>query len=384
MERQLYLEDHEIFRDSVKTFVKRHVSPNQEEWIDNGLVDKATWTLAGEQGLLGMLAPEEFGGSGTFDYRIRNVLIEELAAVGEGSLAAGFAVQEDIVIPYICHLGTEAQKRQWLPGLCSGELIGAIAMTEPGTGSDLRAMTTSAVRTDTGWNLTGAKTFISNGYQADLVIVAARTIAPDGSQKLSLFLVDSTSKGFARGRKLKKMGLMAQDTAELFFEDVALPEDSLLGEPHGGFDHLTANLPLERLSIAAQSAASACAALKWTTDYCLERQAFGKRIADFQNTRFVLAEIATEVEAVRHYVDRAILAWNDQQLTAVDAAKVKLLASETQNRVIDRCVQLFGGYGYMTEYPIARAYQDARVQTIFGGTNEIMKTIIAADLLPRI
>jgi alkylation response protein AidB-like acyl-CoA dehydrogenase len=381
MDRGLYGADHEAFREAVKQYVDREVVPQLEVWDERRLINRDAWLVAGKQGVIGLSGPVEFGGGGSSDYRYRNVVIEEFARAGASSLSASFALQDDILIPYFNSLATRDQQERWMSGLCSGELIAAIAMTEPGAGSDLRAIRTSARRVDGGWRIAGTKTFITSGIQSDLVVVVARTDPEGGSHGFSLLVVEEGMAGFSRGRKLRKIGLPAQDTAELFFDDVFVPENNLLGAVGGGLSQLMRHLPLERLSIAAQSLASADASLAWTLDYVRERQAFGQPIADFQNTRFVLAEAATELDVTRAYIDKAVLAAGSNTLTAVDAAKAKLWASNVQNRVIDELLQLYGGYGYMLEYPIARAYQDSRVQRIFGGTNEIMKQIIGRDLV---
>jgi alkylation response protein AidB-like acyl-CoA dehydrogenase len=383
VKRGLYEPDHEAFRDAVRRFVEVEVAPNLERWEAQRLIDRDVWLAAGKQGIIGLPAPEQYGGAGTHDYRFRNVVLEELARVHASSVASSFSLQDDIVIPYIAGLGTDEQKQRWLPGLCSGVTIGAIAMTEPSTGSDLRAIRTSAQKVDGGWLVKGAKTFITSGIQSDLVITVARTDPAGGSRGFSLLVVERGMEGFTRGRKLDKVGLHAQDTAELFFEDVFVPDENLLGELGGGFGQLVNNLPLERLSIAAHAIAVSDAVLASTLEYTNLRTAFGQPIADFQNSRFELAEMATELDVTRAFVDKAILASNAGDLSVVDAAKAKWWASDVQNRVIDRCLQLHGGYGYMMEYPVARAYQDARIQRIFGGANEIMKQIIGRDLVGR-
>jgi len=380
VDRQLYSADHELFREIVREFLAREVTPHYERWESEGIIDRDMWLAAGKQGVIGLAIPEEYGGAGEKDYRYRAVMMEEFARVGATSVTAGLNVQDDIVLHYLLDLGTEEQKRRWLPGMATGEIIGAIAMTEPTAGSDLQGIRTTAVRDGDQWVINGQKTFITNGIHADVVIVVARTDPSVGSRGFSLFLVERDTPGFRRGRKLNKVGLRSQDTAELFFDDVRVPAENLLGAEGGGFGHLMEQLPRERLSIAVFSLTSAQAAYEWTRDYCFERKAFGKAIGDFQNTRFTLAEIATELDVTRAYVDQAILALNGGTLTAVDAAKAKWWASELQKRVVDRCVQLHGGYGYMLEYPIARAYIDSRVQTIYGGTTEIMKEIIGRDL----
>ena len=380
MRRDLYEADHEAFREVVQAYIAREVTPNQSRWEAERNVGRQAWLAAGKQALIGLSIPERFGGAGTDDFRYRCVMMEELAKVAATSLSLGFGLQDDIVIPYLVDLGTDEQKARWLPPMASGEHIGAIAMTEPGTGSDLQGIRTTAVRDGDGWVLNGAKTFITNGINSDLVIVAARTSQDAGSRGISLLVAERGMPGFSRGRKLDKIGLHAQDTAELFFDDVRVPAANLLGREGGGFVHLMERLPRERMSIAVLALTSARAALGWTVDYTTQRTAFGQPLAAFQNTAFELATAVTEVDVLEAYLDKAVLALNAGELTAVDAAKAKLWATEVQNRVLDRCLQLFGGYGYMAEYPIARAYADARVQTIYGGTSEIMKTIIARDL----
>jgi alkylation response protein AidB-like acyl-CoA dehydrogenase len=383
MKRGLYEPDHEAFRDAVREFVAREVTPNLARWDDQRLIDRDVWLAAGKHGIIGLPAPTEYGGAGTHDYRYRNVVLEELARVFATSLASTFSLQDDIAIPYVATLGNDEQLQRWLPGMCSGETIVAIAMTEPGTGSDLRGIRTSGVKVDGGWLVNGAKTFITSGIQSDLVITVVRTDPAGGSQGFSLLVVERDMTGFSRGRKLDKVGLHAQDTAELFYDDVFVPDENVLGAIGGGFSQLVTLLPLERLSIAAHAVAVSDAVLASTIDYTQQRVAFGKPIADFQNTRFELAELATEVDVTRAFVDKAIHAHADGDLSVVDAAKVKWWASDMQNRLIDRCLQLHGGYGFMMEYPVARAYQDARIQKIFGGTNEIMKQIIGRDIIGR-
>jgi alkylation response protein AidB-like acyl-CoA dehydrogenase len=383
VDRDLYTADHELFRDTVRRFVDREVSPRLAQWDENRLIGRDAWLAAGRQGIIGLSGPEEFGGAGLTDYRFRNVVQEEFARVGAAALMSSFSLQDDILIPYFVSLATDSQRERWLPGLCSGELIAAIAMTEPGAGSDLRAIRTAGRRAVGGWRIDGAKTFITSGTQSDLVVVVVRTDPAGGRKGFTLMVVEAGSPGFTRGRKLDKLGLAAQDTAELAFADVFVPDDKVLGEVGEAFDQLMHHLPMERLSIAATAIAVADAALVWTLDYTKERRAFGKPIADFQNTRFVLSEVATELDVTRAFVDNAVLAVGTGSLTAVDAAKAKWWATDVQTRSLDRLLQLFGGYGYMREYPIARAWADARVQRIFGGTNEIMKEIIGRDLVGR-
>jgi alkylation response protein AidB-like acyl-CoA dehydrogenase len=377
---------HEEFRAAVRQFVEREVIPHLEEWDERHIIDRAAWIGAGKQGLLGLGVPEALGGGGTADYRFRSVVCEELARVGAASLNSGFALQDDIAIPYIARLGTGEQHQRWLPGMCAGELIGAIAMTEPSAGSDLQGIAATARPDGDDWILNGAKTFITNGIHCDLVIVVARTGPREacGPPSFGLFVVERDTAGFERGRLLRKVGLHAQDTAELSFTDVRVPAENVLGDPRKGFVYLMENLPLERLSIAATSLGAAQAALDWTVGYVKERQAFGRPLAALQSTQFTVAEMATEIDVTRAFVRQSILAHNEGTLTAVDAAKAKWWSTETHKRVVDRCVQLFGGYGYMMEYPIARAYLDARIQTIYGGATEIMKVIIARDILGRL
>jgi alkylation response protein AidB-like acyl-CoA dehydrogenase len=380
MRRNFYEPDHEAYREIVRSYVEREVVPNQARWEQERTIGRPTWKVAGRQGLIGLLVPPEFGGQGVADYRYRCVVMEELARVGAASLSAGFAMQDDIVIPYLARFGTDDQRARWLPGLAAGESIAGIAMTEPAAGSDLQGIRTTAVRDGGSWVINGSKTFITNGMNADLVIVVCRTGPERGSKRLSLIVVESGTEGFARGRKLDKLGLHAQDTAELFFNDVRVPAGNLLGTEGAGFRHLMAELPQERISVAVQGLAAARAAIDWTVEYTRERTAFGQPVASFQNTQFELAAAVTEVDVLEAYIDKVVRAFNDGELTAVDAAKAKLWASEVQNRVIDRCLQLFGGYGYMMEYPICRAFADARVATIYAGTSEVMKLIIGRDL----
>lgn len=382
METDLYDADHAAFRDAVREFIEREVTPYQRQWEDDHLIPRDVWIAAGKQGLLGIGVPEEYGGGGQTDWRYRCVIMDEMARAGAASLNSGFGLNDDIVAPYLLDLGTDEQKSRWLPPFCRGELITAIAMTEPGAGSDLQGIRTTAVPDGDGWLLSGAKTFITNGIQADLVIVAART-DPDvgGAKGMSLLVVEEGMPGFSRGRRLDKIGLQGQDTAELFFDEVRVPKTNLLGVEGAGFQHLMERLPKERLSIAYFGQAVAEAALTWTLAYCRERTAFGGPLANLPTMRHRLAEIATEVEVTRAYVDRCVRALNAGRLTATDAAKAKWWVTELQNRTVDACLQLYGGYGYMLDYPIARAWLDARVQTIYGGTTEIMKEIIGRELV---
>jgi alkylation response protein AidB-like acyl-CoA dehydrogenase len=380
MERTLFESDHNAFRDAVRQFVKRHVVSEYDRWEAEGLVDRKLWHLAGESGFLGMAVPTEYGGGGEPDFRYNTVLVEEFASSGAASLSSGFGLHNDVVAPYLLELGTEEQKRRWLPGFCSGELVTAIAMTEPGAGSDLKAVRTTAVRDGDSYVLNGNKTFITNGIHSDIVIVVAKTDPSAGARGISLLVVERGMPGFERGRKLAKAGMHAQDTAELVFTDVRVPAANLLGEENSGFAYLMNNLPQERLSIAVVAVATSQAAFDWTVQYCRDRKAFGQQIGSFQNSRFKLAEMATEIDMAQVYLDRAILELNAGTLTPVDAAKLKWSTTELMKRTTDTCLQLHGGYGYMDEYPISRAWRDARIHTIFGGTTEIMKEIIGRDL----
>ena len=378
-----YTADHEDYRASVREFVRREVEPFFLDWEEERLVPRSAWVAAGRNGTLGLSVPEEHGGGGEPDIRYPMIVSEELAAVGATSYNLGLRLQDDIALPYLVDLCTEEQKQRWLPGLAAGELISAIAMTEPGAGSDLQGIRSTAVRDGDGWILNGQKTFITNGINADLVIVFARTDPEAGSRGFSLFVVERDDPGFSRGRKLDKVGLGGQDTAELVFEDVRVPAHNVLGEIGRGLPYLMQRLPKERLSLAVQALAAAEAALRWTEDYVFGREAFGQRIGDLQATRFELADLETEVEVTRAYVQNAALALNAGTLTTAEASKAKLWATEMQVRVTSRCLQLFGGYGFMNEYPIGRAYRDCRVQTIYGGTSQIMKEIVGRDIASR-
>jgi long-chain-acyl-CoA dehydrogenase len=383
MRRRLFTSDHERFRELVRAWADDHVAPRIEEWDDARRIDRDTWRQAGQLGLIGLGVDERYGGGGQAgDYRFRVVVAEELPRVGATSLDSSFSLQDDIVLPYLVDLGTDEQRQRWLPGSCAGELIGAIAMTEPGAGSDLRGLRSTAVRDGDGWLLSGSKTFITSGVQADYVIVVARTSGSHGDASgLSLLVVERDAPGFSRGRQLRKVGQHGQDTAELFFDGVRVPESNVLGEPGRGLDYLKQRLPRERLSIAVSAQATARAALMWTVEHTRNRQAFGRALADQPTVRFTLAELATEIDVTQSFLDDAVRAVNDGTLTAVDAAKAKWWATELQNRVVDRCLQLHGGYGYMLEYPIARAFADGRVRTIYGGATEIMKLIVGQDIV---
>jgi alkylation response protein AidB-like acyl-CoA dehydrogenase len=377
-DRTLFEPEHELFRESYRTFLERHVAPFHEQWEKDKIVDRGVWLEAGKQGFLGMAVPEEYGGGGNPDFRYNVIITEETSAARYSGL--GFALQNDVIAPYLLRLATDEQKQRWLPGFCSGELITAIAMTEPGTGSDLQGIKARAVKHDDHYVLNGSKTFITNGINADLVIVVACTDPDKGAQGFSLLVVERGMEGFERGRHLDKIGLDAQDTAELSFTDVKVPAENLLGEEGMGFVYLMQNLPQERISIAVMAAAGMEAVLAATLQYTKERKAFGKPIGSFQNTRFTLAELATEATAVRIMVDEFIRLHLDEKLTVEQAAMAKWYSTEAQVRLNDRCLQLHGGYGYMREYPIARAFLDSRIQTIYGGTTEIMKEIIGRGL----
>ncbi|GAB2723888.1 acyl-CoA dehydrogenase family protein [Nocardia thraciensis] len=378
MERTLFEPEHDLFRESYRKFLEQYVAPNHAKWEEQGLVDREVWLEAGKQGFLGMAVPEEFGGGGVKDFRYNSVITEETTRGQYSGL--GFPLHNDVIAPYLLELADDEQKQRWLPGFCTGEIITAIAMTEPGTGSDLQGIKTRAVRDGDDWILNGAKTFITNGINSDIVIVVAQTDPEKGSMGFSLLVVERGMPGFERGRNLDKIGLKAQDTAELSFTDVRVPGKNLLGTEGQGFVHLMQNLPQERLSIAVMAAAAMAGCLDLTCRYVRDRKAFGKPLGAQQNTRFVLAELATKTTAVQVFVDRCIELLNQGKLTAEEAAMAKWWSTEEQIELISKCLQLHGGYGYMREYPIAKAYTDARVQSIYGGTTEIMKEIIGRSL----
>ncbi|MDA3643208.1 acyl-CoA dehydrogenase family protein [Saccharopolyspora indica] len=378
MRRELFEPEHEAFRETVRTFVNKELVPHVEEWEAAGVVSRDAWLAAGAQGLLGFAVDERYGGGGVDDFRFNVVFDEEL--VNAGISGFGSPLHNDIVAPYLLALATEEQKQRWLPGFCSGETITAIAMTEPGAGSDLQGIRTSAVRDGDDFVLNGQKTFITNGILADLVIVVARTDPDAGHEGISLLVVERGMLGFERGRNLDKIGLKSQDTAELFFNDVRVPATNLLGEEGQGFIYLMQNLPQERLSIAVASAAVAEKVLGATKEYCKDRTAFGRPIGKFQHVRFELAEMATEVEIGRVFTDRCVQDHVRGELDIEHAAMAKWWLSELNKRVVDRCLQLHGGYGFMAEYPVAKAFLDSRVQTIYGGTTEIMKEIIGRSM----
>ncbi|MDA8046156.1 MAG: acyl-CoA dehydrogenase family protein [Actinomycetota bacterium] len=380
MNRTLFDAEHEALRSSFRSWLEKEVVPHKEEWDAAGIVPRDVFADAGRHGFLGMSVPEDLGGGGQPDFRYNLVIGEEVQAVGAGAAGLGLTLHNDICLPYFLRYCTDEQRRRWLPGIASGELITAIAMTEPGIGSDLASMSTTARRDGDCYVVNGSKTFITNGINADLVITAVKTDPTQKHKGMSLIVLERGLAGFERGRNLEKIGQHAQDTAELFFTDVAVPVANLLGREGEGFRQLVANLPQERLSIAASGVAAARAALGWTLDYVKQRTAFGQPVGSFQNSKFVLAEVATEIEVGQAFVDRCVMALNDETLTVEEAAMAKWWCTELQKRVVDRCLQLFGGYGYMTEYPIARAYLDARITTIYGGTTEIMKEIVGRSL----
>ncbi len=375
----IYDDTHELFRDSFRSFVNDRMLPHYDQWESEGIMDRNVYVEAGKHGFVGMAIPEAFGGGGTKDFRFNAVISEELARAGIGGAGLGIGLHNDITTPYFIEYCNDEQATRWLPGIATGELITAIAMTEPGTGSDLASIATSAERDGDEFVINGAKTFITNGINSDLVIVVCRT--GEGRSGLSLIVVERGMAGFERGRNLDKIGQHSADTAELFFADVRVPVANLMGEEGRALEYLSANLAQERLSIGMNGLHIAQAALGWTIDYVKERTAFGKSIGSFQNTKFVLAEVKTEIDVTVPFIEQCITKLNAGELSPSEAAQAKLWASELQGRTLDRCLQLFGGYGYTSEYPIGRAYADARVTRIYGGTSEIMKTIIAKEIL---
>jgi len=378
-ERTIFDEEHTMFRDSVRKFCEQDVAPHEEEWNKTGHCSREVWQKAGANGFLGMSVPEEFGGLGLKDFRYNSILAEEMAYAGISS--PGFTLQNDITIGYVLNYGTEEQKKKYLPGMISGDIITAIAMTEPGAGSDLQGVHTYAEDKGDHYVLNGQKTFITNGVLCDMCIVVARTSKEKGHKSMSLLLVDREWEGFGEGRKLEKIGLHGQDTAELFFENVMVPKDHVLGGEEGqGFVHLMQQLPEERLSICVSATAVCEAALNETVKYCHERQAFGQEIGKFQHNRFKLAEMKTEVEICRVFVDHCIELHNRGELTTEKASMGKWWTTELQKKIVDQCLQLHGGYGYMMEYPIAKMFCDGRITTIYGGTTEIMKEIIGRSM----
>ncbi len=380
MKRSLYEADHEAYRETVREFLAREVVPHQHDWDRDRWIDRSVFTRAAKSGIYALQIPEEYGGASEPDYRYRMVVCEEIARINALSFGLTISLQDDLVLHYLLDLTNDEQKSRWLPGFAAGEVIGALAMTEPGAGSDLRGMRTTARFEGDHWILNGQKTFISSGIMSDVVVVAARTNPEGGSHAFSLFVVERDTIGFERGRKLDKVGLPAQDTSELYFRDAVVPAQNLLGEAGNGLQYLMSHLPRERLGVTAKSMATTRAIYDMTVEYCQTRQAFGGPLTDKQHVRFELAEMATEIDIAEAYTDRSVLAYNAGELSPVDAAKGKWYMSELQKRVIDRCLQLHGGYGYMLEYPVARAYLDTRIQTIYGGTTEIMKEIIGREI----
>ncbi len=379
MQRDVFEAEHEDFRDMVRSFLEKEVEPNLDEWEKAGIVPRSLYTRLGELGVMGIQFPEEFGGGDQSSFLFNVVLAEEMARLPMH--LGGIHLHLDVVVPYFLDLANDEQKARWFPGLVSGEHVSSIGMTEPGTGSDLAGISTTAVRDGDHYVVNGSKTFITGGVNADLAMVVVRTgRADDRRGGLSLLVIEDGTPGFAHSSKLNKIGMKATDTAELFFDDARVPVTNLLGEEGKAFEHLKHNLPQERLSIAVGAIASCTVALARTLQYVGERTAFGKKIGDFQNTKFELADVATDIEAGQALIDRAIKELDAGRLTAAEAAKVKLFGTELQGKVMDRCLQLFGGYGFMNEYPIAKMYADARVTRIYGGTSEIMKVIIAQSL----
>jgi acyl-CoA dehydrogenase len=375
--RKLFSADHEQFRDTARKFFEREIMPHHDRWEEQGFVDREAWLKAGAAGLLCMTMPEAYGGVGV-DRLYSTIMIEEAARVGASG--PGFSLHSEIASPYINRYGSEAQKQQWLPRMARGEIIGAIAMTEPGAGSDLQSIRTTAIRDGDHYVLNGSKTYITNGHNSDLVIVVCKTDPTKGAKGTSLLLVEADRPGFSKGKRLKKLGLKAQDTSELFFDNVKVPAGNLLGREGEGFMYLMQELPWERMMIALRAVASAEAAVEWTLEYTRNRKAFGKPVFDFQTTRHKLAECRTQVQVGRAFADQCLEAVLVGQLDPATAAMAKYWCTDMQCKVIDDCLQLHGGSGYMLEYPITRAYADARVQRIYGGTNEIMKEVIGRSL----
>ncbi|MGV9864085.1 acyl-CoA dehydrogenase family protein [Rhodococcus koreensis] len=379
MNRSLYNADHLAFGDSVRGFVERSILPRHEAMIEQRYIDREVWLEAGKHGFLGLDVPEQYGGSGADDFRFNAILTEELSRVSV-AMASAFGIHSDIVAPYLVQLTTDEQKHRWLPGFCSGELVTAIAMSEPSAGSDLAAIKTTARKDGPEWILNGSKIFITNGYNADLVVVAAKTDPSKRARGITLFAIEQGMDGFERGRKLDKVGQPEADTAELFFSDVRVPADNVIGEVDRGFAHMMDMLPQERLNAAVSNLAHARCIFDETLIYTRERKAFGESIGSFQHNKFLLAELATELEVTQAHLDAAITAHTKKQLDDVDAAKVKWWTADVQNHTLDKCLQLHGGYGYMNEYRVARAWKDARVTRIWAGSNEIMKELIGRSL----
>ena len=379
MKREIYDEDHEAFRSSVREFLDRQVVPNLEEHAANKAMPREFWLEAGKQGFLGLEVPEEYGGAGADDYRFNAVLMEELSKVN-AALSSCVGIHADIVAPYLVELTTEEQRKKWLPGVASGEILTAIGMTEPSGGSDLAALRSTAVRDGDDWVINGSKTFITNGYSADIVVTAVRTSPEKKAKGITLFAIPSSAEGYSKGRKLDKVGQDESDTAEMFFENIRLTDDDIVGELDNGFIHMMQNLPQERLGCAISNLAHAEQILIETLEYSKERKAFGAGIGSFQSNKFLLAEMFTQIDVTQAYIDQCVVAHDRSDLTPVDAAKAKWYSSQIQNEILDHCVQIFGGYGYMNEYRVARAWRDARVSKIWAGSNEIMKELIGRDL----
>ena len=379
MKRSIYDEDHESFRASVREFLERSVIPHVEQHATDKAIPRDFWTEAGRQGFLGLEIPEEYGGAAAGDYRFNAVLLEELNKVN-AALGSCVGIHADITAPYLVELGTEEQKQRWLPGVAAGEVLLAIGMTEPSGGSDLAALKTTAVKDGDSWVINGSKTFITNGYSADLVLVAARTAPEKKARGITLFAVESTAPGYSRGRKLDKVGQDESDTAELNFSNVRVTDAEIVGELDGGFIHMMQKLPQERLGCAISNVAHAKQILVETLQYAKDRKAFGQGIGSFQHNKFLLAELVTQIEVTEAFIDQCVVAHAAGELTPIDAAKAKWWSSQVQNEVLDHCVQLHGGYGYMNEYRVARAWRDARVSKIWAGSNEIMKELIGRDL----
>ena len=377
LDRKLFTEDHQIFRESVRRFLEKEALPHHAQWEEQGYVDREVWLKAGENGLLCTSMPEQWGGAGA-DRLYSVVIMEELARINATGL--GFVLHSEIVAPYLLRYGSDEQKARYLPKMASGEMIGAIAMSEPAAGSDLQGVRTTAIRDGDHYVINGSKTFITNGWHADLVVLVAKTDPTAGAKGTSLFLIERGMPGFEKGQRLKKVGLKAQDTSELFFSDLRVPAGQLLGKENQGFIYLMQELPWERMQIAIAAIESAQAAIDWTVDYVKNRKLFGTTVASFQNTRFKLAELQTEVQIGRVFVDRCMEALLEDKLDTATASMAKYWCSDLQGKVLDECVQLHGGYGFMWEYPVARAWADARVQRIYGGTNEIMKELITRSM----
>jgi alkylation response protein AidB-like acyl-CoA dehydrogenase len=380
MPRFIFESDHVLFRETARRFIEEEIVPNVSKWEHAGTVDKEMFRDAGRAGLLGMAIPTEYGGGGVDDFRFNAVIVEEVMAADAFASGMCITLHNDVVLPYFLALSTRSQKERWFPGLVSGELMTAIAMTEPGAGSDLAGITTTAIRDGQSYVVNGSKTFITNGINSDLVVTVVKTDPSQQHAGISLLVIEDGMDGFSRGRNLEKIGLHAQDTAELFFDDVRVPVDNLLGEDGKGFGYLVDNLPQERLSLSVGAIAHAQTAFGWTLEYVKERNAFSRPIGTFQTVKHKMAEMRTELDIGQTFVDSQITALIRGGLTAEDAAKAKWWVTDLENRVINQCLQLFGGWGYMEEYPIARAFRDARVQTIYGGTNEIMKDIVGRSL----